>query len=544
MMQFELTEDNRWLRLLEYDDELNLRQVEISFTKKIKDWVFKKKKYKNTGFTGDIHFFQKKRFLPVSLWSELLAVSKQHHLGVEIAGLERIIDVDFKLADFQAWVEENFKDGIGGDPTKPVRPYQVEAAFKIIKFGFSTQELATNAGKTFIVFLAVAYMMTHEGMRGKCKRFMMVVPNTNLVIQGVDDWMVYGSSKWGMKFQSIGGGENESLRSEVNVVMGTYQSLVKKDTEFFSKFDTIFVDEAHQGSAKSIKDIIAQCANAKCRFGLSGTLTSAGLDSADYMTIQMCLGPMVGKVSPDFLFKNNYATPVHVKVIKLNYLNQDARERLSDIKLIKKNQDNSVDAYNIERKLVVGDRRRLNFIVDFILKTTKNSLVLFQSVDDEYGKQIYDLLRERSTDKEIYYVDGDVNIEAREEFKTRLKTGTNRIIVASFRTFSTGISVPNIHSIFFCESYKSENIIKQSIGRGMRLYDGKDKINVIDFVDDFTWHGKPNYLMIHSDVRLRIYEKEKFTYEVWEVDLTGEKIRSTKLNEMLIYNDDDKPQNI
>ena len=36
------------------------------------------------------------------------------------------------------------------------------------------------------------------------------------------------------------------------------------------------------------------------------------------------------------------------------------------------------------------------------------------------------------------------------------------IIVASYGTFSTGISIKNIHNIFFTESFKSEVIIRQS----------------------------------------------------------------------------------
>lgn len=539
MMQFEVTEDGRWLKLTEYTDELDLRQVEISFTKKVKDWVFLRKRAQFRGWDGNVAFFQKKKFLPIGLWHELLVVSKKHNLGVEISGLERIVDMDFKLAEFQAWVEETFPDGIGGDPDKPIRPYQIEAAFKIIKFGISTQELATNAGKTFIVFMAIAYMMSH----GKCSKFLMIVPNVNLVLQAVDDWQDYGAHRFGMKFQQIHGGEN-GVRSEANVVIGNFQMLVKKDVEFLSKFDTVFVDEAHQSPANSIKKIVSQCANSKCRFGLSGTLTSSGEDSADYLTIQMCLGPVVGKISPDFLFKNNYATPVHVKVVRMNYLVDDARERLANVRTRLKNQDAGSEAYNIERKLVVGDRKRLNFIVDFILKTTKNSMVLFQNVEDDYGRTIYDMLRDQSSDREVFYVDGDVDAQTRESFKVRMKSGNNRILVASFRTFSTGISIDNIHNIFFVESYKSENIIKQSIGRGMRKLLGKMVVNIIDFVDDFSWKSKPNYLMKHSDERIKIYEREKFPYEIWDVDLSGEKIKFVKAEEKLIYTEDEKPSDV
>ena len=178
-----------------------------------------------------------------------------------------------------------------------------------------------------------------------------------------------------------------------------------------------------------------------------------------------------------------------------------------------------VKVYNMEKSIVVHSHKRLAFVCDMIAKSTKNSLVLYQSVEDGYGKKIYERLREITSDKEVFYVDGKTSPELREEYKQRMKTGTNRILVASFNTFSTGISIDNLHNIFLVESYKSERIVKQSIGRMMRKHDDKDVAIVVDFVDDFSYKGKLNHLMKHSVERISIYEKERFPYNVYTVDL-------------------------
>ena len=178
-----------------------------------------------------------------------------------------------------------------------------------------------------------------------------------------------------------------------------------------------------------------------------------------------------------------------------------------------------IKTYNIERKLVVESRKRLNYVVDFIGKTSKNSLVLFQSVKDEYGKQIWNLLREKNSDKEVFYVDGDTSENLREEYKSRMATGANKILVATYGTFSTGISINNLHNIFLVESYKSEILIKQSLGRGMRKMEGKEKVNIIDFVDDFSTNKYQNYLMKHGDARIQIYKNESFEYKIYKVKL-------------------------
>jgi superfamily II DNA or RNA helicase len=72
--------------------------------------------------------------------------------------------------------------------------------------------------------------------------------------------------------------------------------------------------------------------------------------------------------------------------------------------------------------------------------------------------------------------------------------------------------------VFFVESYKSEKIVRQSIGRGMRLYEGKEKVNIIDFVDNFTLTPKnKNYLMKHSEDRIKIYKEQGFPYKLYKV---------------------------
>jgi superfamily II DNA or RNA helicase len=349
--------------------------------------------------------------------------------------------------------------------------------------------------------------------KGLIRKFMMIAPNTNLVIQASEDFDDYGLEKIGVKIQQIGGGSK--LRPGCDLIIGTFQSLVKQEEDFFSDVDAVFVDECHHTNSMSIKKIVSHCMHSKWRYGLTGTLTKRG--TADYLTIQQFLGPLVVEIPPSFLFNNNYATPVSIKIVVMDWLEDEYKDKLSDLKLDNTNNIEGNDLYNIERKLVVESKKRLNYIVDFISRTSKNSLVLFQSVKDEYGKQIWNLIREKTNDKEVFYVDGDTDENLREEYKSRMTVGSNKILVATYGTFATGISINNIHNIFLVESYKSEVLIKQSLGRGMRKMEGKEVVNVIDFVDDFSTPRYQNYLIKHSEVRLQIYKKEGFLYKIFKV---------------------------
>ena len=60
-----------------------------------------------------------------------------------------------------------------------------------------------------------------------------------------------------------------------------------------------------------------------------------------------------------------------------------------------------------------------------------------------------------------------------------------KILIASFGVFSTGISVKAITNIVFVDSYREPKIIRQAIGRGLRLHKEKTKLIVFDLVDVF-----------------------------------------------------------
>jgi type I site-specific restriction endonuclease len=73
------------------------------------------------------------------------------------------------------------------------------------------------------------------------------------------------------------------------------------------------------------------------------------------------------------------------------------------------------------------------------------------------------------------------------------------------------------------ESNKSEYIVRQILGRGMRLMEGKEIITVVDFCDNFVYgthkYQKINYLMRHAAERARIYKDKGFPYKRFKVKL-------------------------
>jgi superfamily II DNA or RNA helicase len=333
------------------------------------------------------------------------------------------------------------------------------------------------------------------------------------VVQASEDFLDYNyRNSVDIKVQQIYSGQK--IRPGRNVVIGTYQSLVKKNKEYFEQFDAVIIDETHKAKSTSIKTILQKCVNAKYRYGLSGTIPKAG--TIDRLTLMAYTGPLITEVSANFLQNEGHIAKCKVKVIKMDYAPQSAKDAFREMS---QNRYESKDVFKFEQNYIINSEGRLNFVTNIISRVRGNSLVLFHRI--EHGKKIYAKLRQES-DKTIYYVDGGTDKDIREEYKKKMEANEEVVIVASYGTFSTGISIKKIHNIFFTESFKSEVIIRQSIGRGLRQHKSKDSVNIIDFVDDLSSPDWDNYLIRHAKARQKIYKEQKFKYDIKNVSFEGD----------------------
>ena len=492
-MIFSLSEDNKFL-IIDKCSELELEQLTISLTKRIKSWRFNPL-VKRGIWDGYVSYIKNDKYIPTGLWKEVYDIAKQYKFEIQFKNLTHIFDKNINQDEFTKWSLEFFS----GHELSP-RDYQIETAFRILKFRKCMAELATSAGKTLISFLIVAYMIE----KGLASKILFIVPNVSLVIQATEDFQDYNlSNRIKLKIQQIYAGKK--IRSNKNLIIGTYQSLVKKDKEYFSEFDAIIVDETHKAKATSIKTILEKCTAAKYRFGLSGTIPKPG--TLDRLTLMSHTGPLINEVNASFLQSKGHIAKCKVNVIEMDYAPDATKQAFSELA---NNKYDRSKVFGLECNYIINNNERLNFISNVIEKTTKNSLVLFYRI--EHGTRLYEKLRQ--SNKQVYYVDGGTDKDIRESYKAKMESNNDVILVASFGTFSTGISIKNIHNIFFTESFKSEIIIRQSIGRGLRLHAEKDILSIIDFVDNFCYDGWKNYLYRHGEARQKIYKDQKFPYDV------------------------------
>lgn len=497
-----LTDDNQFLRIDEAT-EIELEQIRISLTKRIESWRFHPL-VKRGVWDGYVSYIKDDKWIPAGLWRHVMTICKEYRYELKIEGIKRLIDSNINAEQFEVWATDFFK----GSQFTP-RDYQIETAYNILKFRKCLAELATSAGKTLISFLTVAYMLE----KGHAQRILFIVPNVSLVVQAHEDFHEYNyKNRIDLRIQQIFAGQE--IKKNKNIIIGTYQSLIKKDAAYFAEFDAVIVDETHKAKGASIKEILGKCVNAKYRFGLSGTIPKDG--TLDKLTLMSQTGPVISEVKASFLQEQGHIAQCVVKVIEMNYATP--KQRTAFMELAQNRYDNK-DVFSLEQNFVITSDARLNFISNVIARVPRNSLVLFHRI--EHGQKLYEKLRQESN-KRVFYVDGGTASEIREEYKKKMEAGDEIVIVASFGTFSTGISIKKIHNIFFTESFKSEVIIRQSIGRGLRQHASKDKVLIVDFVDDIRTVEWDNYLYKHGKVRQSIYKQEKFEYTVKKVDFDGD----------------------
>lgn len=498
-MDLSLSNNKKFL-IIDSCTELEYTQLKISLTKKIDGWRFHPL-VKRRVWSGEISFIKRNK-IPSGLWKEVVDICKEYDFKLSMNGITQLFDTDITETEFNEWVTDFFVKST----IKP-RDYQIDAAFRILKYRRCLAELATSAGKTLISFMVIAYLMDKLNK----KKILFIVPNVSLVVQATGDFGEYNKSKVQLKIQQIYSGVK--IKPSSNLVIGTYQSLVKKDEDYFKQFDVVMVDEAHKSKSTSIQTIMDKCWHCDYRFGLSGTIPKKG--TVNRLTLMSAMGPLVIQVKANYLQTEGYIANCKVLQIHMDYATDLQKKSFAELS---RNRIDRQGLFSLERNFINENEKRLNFICQIIGKSKLNSLVLFHKIS--YGEKIYKKLKE-ITNKKIYYVDGTITSDLREEFKRRMEKNDDVIIVASFGTFSTGISIRNIHNIFFTESFKSEVIIRQSIGRGLRQHHAKDLVKIYDFIDDLRYKDDEidwlNYIFRHGIERKKTYKEEKFECEIQSI---------------------------
>jgi len=338
------------------------------------------------------------------------------------------------------------------------------------------------------------------------KRGLLIVPRIGLVHQMTGDFKSYsGNNGWDVdaNIHKIYQGQDKTTDSFLTI--STWQSIYQMPPLWFTQFDFVIGDEAHEFKAKSLMDIMTGLTNAKYRIGTTGTLDGT---KTHRLVLEGLFGSVRKVTTTKELMDSKHLAEFQIKCLLLRHSESICQAAKNF-------------TYQQEIEYLILNESRNRFITNLAVSLEGNTLVLYQYVD-KHGRILHDLISKRLGEcRKVFFVSGETDVDIREEIRHIVELETNAIIVASFGTFSTGINIRNLHNIVFASPSKSRIRTLQSIGRGLRVSETKTNATLFDIADDMRYKKHENFTLKHFALRIQLYSEEKFFYKTYKIDLKG-----------------------
>lgn len=443
--------------------------------------------YRSRNWNGEIHLYDmRSKQIYVGLLDKLVSFCEQYGYTYKFEN-NKFYGTPYEENDEISY--EGVRDYMNSICSHPPRKYQIEGVYDALKCNRKLLISPTASGKSLMIYSIVRYYVN------KGQKILLVVPTTSLVEQMYKDFQDYGWDAESYCHRIYSGMEKSN---EAPVTITTWQSVYKLERTFFDEYNVIIGDEAHLFKSKSLVSIMTKLHHAKYRFGFTGTLD----------------GTQTHKWVLEGLFGPSYKVTKTEELMRQGHLSQ------LDIQcLVLKHPSQRFETYEDEIQYLISHEQRNKFIVNLSLDLKGNTLVLFSRVET-HGAILHEQINNNKRgDRKVFFVHGGVDATERELVREITEKENNAIIVASYGTFSTGINIKNLHNVIFASPSKSRIRNLQSIGRVLRKGKDKNKAMLYDISDDCTYKSRKNYTLNHLIERIKIYNEEKFNYEIITIQL-------------------------
>ena len=443
--------------------------------------------YKNKWWDGRIYLFNvDTREIYIGLLDRVIQFCKDHDYTYEFVN-NKFYGLPFEINENIS--KEGVKDYLNSICSHIPRDYQIEGVYDALKYNRKLLISPTASGKSLMIYSLVRYYVEKQ------QNILVVVPTTSLVEQMYKDFADYGWDVGSYCHKIYAGKERET---DSQVIITTWQSIYKLPKQYFSRFNVVVGDEAHQFKSKSLISIMTKLCDAKYRFGFTGTLDGS---QTHKWVLEGLFGPSYKIIKTDELMQKGHLAKLDIKVLLL------------------KHPPHRFEVFEDEVQYIINHQKRNNFIKNLTLDLKGNTLVLFARVEG-HGQPLYESINNNTTDdRKVFFIHGGVKTDERELVREITERENNAIIVASYGTFSTGINIKNLHNVIFASPSKSRIRNLQSIGRVLRKGENKVKATLYDIADDISYKSRKNYTLNHLIERIKIYNEENFNYEIINIPL-------------------------
>jgi superfamily II DNA or RNA helicase len=334
-----------------------------------------------------------------------------------------------------------------------LRPYQEKAVRKSIEhlktYRSTLIVMPTGTGKT-IVFVHIAgvakgkvLMLAHrDELVGQAQRSVKKILGINTGIE-----------------------KAEKHSSNEKIIIGSVQTLRGKRLEKFNPntFSLIIVDEAHRAVAKSYKNIIAHFTGAKV----------IGVTATPDRTDKKSLGDVFESVAFEYgtidAISDGWLVEPIAKRVKIKDIN------LSDVKT----SGGDLNQEQLECK--IGNTKSLHAIAKPLIELSGDRKTIIYTPGVQSAHELSEVLNgeKQGCSRAI---DGTTPIEERRAILSDFNNGKIQHIV-NCQILTEGFDSPGVSCIAIARPTKSRLLYAQMLGRGLRLFEGKNNCLVIDYID-------------------------------------------------------------
>jgi len=366
--------------------------------------------------------------------------------------------------------------------------------------------MATGTGKTFVAFqvawklFQTRWNLMRDGTRRP--RILFLADRNILADQAFNEFSAFPEDAL-VRIKPDEIRKKGRVPTNGSIFFTIFQTFMSgpNDTPYFGEypadyFDFIIIDECHRGGANdesNWRDIMEYFSPA-VQLGLTATPKRRdNVDTYRYFGEPVYIYSLKEGINDGFL------TPFKVRRIKTTL---DDYVYTSDDKIIEGEVEEGKiyqePDFNRIIEIKERERKRVHVFMDEINQNEK--AIVFCATQD-HAAAVRDLVNQckKSTDPNycvrVTANDAALGEQYLREFQDNEKTIPT--ILTTSQKLSTGVDARNIRNIILMRRINTMIEFKQIIGRGTRLFDGKEYFTIYDFVDayhhfsDPEWDGEP-----------------------------------------------------
>lgn len=366
--------------------------------------------------------------------------------------------------------------------------------------------LATGTGKTFIAFQIAHKLFQSRWNRheiGKRRPRILFLADRNILAdQAINTFNPYEKD-----LVKIDGDEirkrHGAVPTNAHFFFAIYQAIAEKENiaGYYKAyppdfFDLVIIDECHRGSAniEGSWHAILDYFHTAVHLGMTATpRRDDNADTYDYFGTPVFEYALKDGINDGFL------TPYRLKIVKTSIDELELTD--SDEILEGETDEKKFTVVDYDRKIIVEQRTEL--IAKTILENIRpyDKTIVFCE-NQRHALTMRDMINKHKTVADPEYCvritsdEGQNGRDLLEKFQDNDKNIP--VIVTTSQMLTTGVDARNVRNIVLDRSIQSLVEFKQIIGRGTRLYEGKDYFTIIDFrkaserFQDPDWDGPPD----------------------------------------------------